>query len=389
MEDNSRIYFKGIDGLRAIAALAVVFGHIELTKSDFSIPNLMHLPYYKYTSGHLGVVLFFVLSGFLITYLLLEEKEKFETISIKRFYFRRILRIWPIYYLILFLLIFFFPNFIDLDYSAKPDLSKFSENYPTLIIFFLMAPNFMSFGIAGIGGGFHLSSIGTEEQFYLFWPWLIKWFKNIMRPLLFIFFFIALLPNFCDFLNSHFFLKGSEIYGFTKNLGVFFQLFKIDCMALGGIFAYIFFKKKTKLLNFFFSKYTQIIAILFGFGIWIIGIRVYFFKDEFFAVLFAIIILNTAANPKKIISFDYRWLNYIGKISYGIYVYHWIIILVVLNFTIQFKENSWLFNFLLYMLSIALTILVAHFSFFYFESYFLKFKDKFALIKSNKIEFPK
>jgi peptidoglycan/LPS O-acetylase OafA/YrhL len=385
LANQERVYFKGIDGLRAIGSLTVVFGHIELTKSDFSIPNLLHIPYYKYTSGHLGVVLFFVLSGFLITYLLMEEKQKFKTISIKRFYFRRILRIWPIYYLILFLLLFLFPNIINLSYNAKPNLSNLSETYPTLMIFFLMAPNLMSFGIPGIGGGFHLSSIGTEEQFYLFWPWIIKWFKNIMIPLILIFCFIALAPNFCDYLVNHFFIKGTYVYVFFENLRVFFQLFKVDCMALGGIFAYIYFNKKTKLLKFLFNKYVQIIALFFGFGFWIIGVRVHFFKDEFYAIFFAIIILNTAVNPKKIISFDYKWLNYIGKISYGMYVYHWIIILFVLNFTIQMKENSVLFNMLFYCGSIGLTILVSHFSFFKFESYFLKFKDKFALIKSNKI----
>jgi peptidoglycan/LPS O-acetylase OafA/YrhL len=386
LKETNRIFFTGIDGLRAIGALTVFIGHLELIKSEFSIPNLLRIPYFRYTSGHLGVVLFFVLSGFLITYLLLEEKKQFKTIAIKRFYFRRILRVWPIYYLILFLLLFLFPNIIQLPYSGKPELSNIFESYPTLLIFFLMAPNLMPFGIPGIGGGFHLSSIGTEEQFYFFWPLLIKWFKNIMRPLLFIFFFMALLPNFCDYLNNHFFLKGSSIYVFTESLGFFFELFKIDCMALGGIFAYLYFNKKIKLLNFFFNKYTQFVALLFGFGIWIIGIRVHFFKDEFFGIFFAIIILNTAVNPKKIISFDYKWLNYIGKISYGIYVYHWIIILLVLNFTIQFKDNFWLFNILFYPASIGLTILVSHFSFFYFESYFLKFKDKFALIKSNKIE---
>jgi len=386
MQINDRIYFKGLDGLRAIGALTVVFGHIELAKSEFGIANLLDIPYYKYTSGHIGVVLFFVLSGFLITYLLMEEKEKFGTISIKRFYFRRILRIWPIYYLILFLLLFVFPTLIQIPYNAKPEIEHLLDSYPTLLIFFFMAPNLMSFGIPGIGGGFHLNSIGTEEQFYIFWPWLIRWFKKLLIPLFFIFFTFAIAPNFCDYLNNHYFDENSSTYQFIKQLRFFFQVFKIDCMALGGVFAYLYFKKKTKILNFFFHKYTQIIALVFGFGVWFIGIRVHFFKDEFFGLFFAIIILNTAVNPNKIISFDYKWLNYLGKISYGIYVYHWIIILLVLNYCIQFKGNSFLFNSIFYVGSLGLTILIAHFSFFKFESYFLKFKDRFAKIKSNQIE---
>jgi peptidoglycan/LPS O-acetylase OafA/YrhL len=379
------VYFKGLDGLRAIGALSVVFGHIELLKSDFSVPNLLHLPFYKYTSGHLGVILFFVLSGFLITYLLLEEKEKFKTISIKRFYFRRILRIWPIYYLILILLIFVFPNIIQLPYNGKPEFIVLLNNYPTLIIFFLMAPNFMAFGIPGIGGGFHLSSIGTEEQFYIFWPWLIKWFENVLIPLIFIFFLFALAPNFLDYINNNFFEKKSATFHFIQQLRLFTEYFKIDCMALGGIFAYFFFKKKTKILNILFHRNTQIIALIFGFGFWLFGISIPIFMDEFYALFFGITILNTAVNPKKVISFDHKLINYIGKISYGIYVYHWIIILLVLNFTIQFKEDSFVFNSILYICSIGLTIFIAHFSFFKFELYFLKFKERFAPVKSNAI----
>ncbi len=384
MKQENRVYFKGLDGLRAIGALTVVFAHLELIKSEFSIPNLLHLSFYKNTSGHLGVILFFVLSGFLITYLLMVEKNKFKTISIKRFYFRRILRIWPIYYLILILLLFVFPNIIQLPYNAKPEFANLLDNYPTLLIFFLMAPNLMCFGIPGIGGGFHLSSIGTEEQFYIFWPWLIKWFKNLLIPLFFIFIVFALAPNFLDYLNNHFFEKNSTTYQFIKQLRIFTEFFKIDCMALGGVFAYIYFKNKTKLLNIIFNRYTQILSLSIGFGCWILGVNISFFKDEIFALFFAVIILNTAVNPNKIISFNYKWLNYIGKISYGIYVYHWIIILFVLNFIIQFKENSFMFNIVLYTISIGLTILVSHFSFYKFEKYFLRFKDRFSQIKSNQ-----
>lgn len=386
MSQENRVYFKGLDGLRAIGALSVVLGHIELIKSEFSVPNLLHLSFYKHTSGHFGVILFFVLSGFLITYLLLEEKKKFHTISIRHFYLRRILRIWPIYYLTLILLLFVFPNIIGLSYNNKPEFSSLFENYPTLLIFFLLAPNFIAFDIHSIGGGSHFSSIGTEEQYYLFWPWLIKWFKNILIPLVFIFFGFALAPNFCDYLNNNYFSKNPDIYLFIKQLRLFFEFFKIDCMALGGILAYIYFNNKTKLLNFLFNRYTQIFSLIIGFGFWIMGIRIHYFKDEFYALFFAVIILNTAVNPNKLVSFDYKWLNYLGKISYGIYVYHWIIILLVLNFTIQFKDNSIVFNAMLYIGSIGLTILTAHYSFFKFENYFLRFKDRFAPIKSKSID---
>jgi peptidoglycan/LPS O-acetylase OafA/YrhL len=103
-----KIYFQGLDGLRAIAAILVVIGHIELVKKSFNLVNLQDGggPFYLYLGGH-AVTFFFVLSGFLITYLLIKEKENNNSISIKSFYWKRILRIWPVYYL-LFVGVFFY-----------------------------------------------------------------------------------------------------------------------------------------------------------------------------------------------------------------------------------------------------------------------------------------
>ncbi|MGC3978989.1 MAG: acyltransferase [Paludibacteraceae bacterium] len=86
------VYLPGLNGLRAIAALSVVFAHISQKGiADFGLPFFIDLPMAGY-----GVTLFFVISGFLITFLLLKEQAKKQTIDIKKFYVRRILRIWPI-----------------------------------------------------------------------------------------------------------------------------------------------------------------------------------------------------------------------------------------------------------------------------------------------------
>ncbi|MFN0013129.1 MAG: acyltransferase family protein, partial [Saprospiraceae bacterium] len=100
--DNAPIFFPGLNGLRAIAALAVVLSHITVCLYRFNLdPHIIgSLPNGNPKGIDLsdfGVTIFFALSGFLITYLLLAENSQ-QTISVKDFYIRRILRIWPLYY---------------------------------------------------------------------------------------------------------------------------------------------------------------------------------------------------------------------------------------------------------------------------------------------------
>ena len=97
-----KVYFPNINGLRFIAALLVIIHHTEQIKDILGLSNYWSTPIIR-SIGGLGVLLFFVLSGFLITFLLLDEESTTGTISIKKFYIRRILRIWPLYYLILIL----------------------------------------------------------------------------------------------------------------------------------------------------------------------------------------------------------------------------------------------------------------------------------------------
>lgn len=384
MKQGNRIYFKGLDGLRAIGALSVVLGHIELSKKSIDVSNLMDIPFYKNTSGHLGVILFFVLSGFLISYLLFKEKEETNNIHIMRFYTRRALRIWPIYYLAIILLFFVFPFLIEFEYYAKPNWENPISNINTILIYFLMVPNLVSFGINGLGGGFQLGSIGTEEQFYFFWPWFVKYFKNILYPIFALILLIPLVPHFCDYATNHFFKNNPSMFNFLKQLGGFFMFFKINCMATGGLMAWLYFNKRHSILNFLYSKKVQLMVLTLTFGGWLFGFHLKYFNDEYYSFLFAILILNTATNEKTIISFNNKILNYLGKISYGIYVYHWIIIYLILDLIMNVKENFWLFNILLYVFSLIISILISHISYFYFEIWFLKLKEKFAIIKSNK-----
>ncbi|HYF69227.1 MAG TPA: acyltransferase family protein, partial [Ohtaekwangia sp.] len=93
---EKRIYFKNLSALRFFAATAVILHHIEQYKFWAKIPNTWG-DVTTDALGHKAVSFFFVLSGFLISYLLMEEQKKAGHISIKDFYIRRLLRIWPVY----------------------------------------------------------------------------------------------------------------------------------------------------------------------------------------------------------------------------------------------------------------------------------------------------
>ena len=102
MPGQHKVHLKGLNGLRAIAALAVVVLHTSIGLGPFGLPwNRL-----GNQLGMFGVTIFFSLSGFLITYLLLLEKNDCGDISVKDFYIRRILRIWPLYFLYLSICVF-------------------------------------------------------------------------------------------------------------------------------------------------------------------------------------------------------------------------------------------------------------------------------------------
>lgn len=163
--NEKAIHLPGLNGLRSVAALSVLVCHIFYM--DIGERYLLHWPI-----AHYAVTMFYVISGFLITFLLLKEREKNQTISIKKFYFRRILRIWPIYYVYMFIAA------IVMFLYGKADVFFI----PSTLCFLVMAGNFHYFFVDPdlhlVG---HLWSIGVEEQFYLFWPWMFMFFKSTKK----------------------------------------------------------------------------------------------------------------------------------------------------------------------------------------------------------------
>jgi len=117
LQQLKHTHFPNLDALRGIAAGVVVLSHIELLKPNFNLKTLPFNSLLK-TGGSIAVTLFFVLSGFLITYLLMNEKEKKQKIFLKEFYIRRSLRLWPLFYLTFFICYIIVPKFFP-SFSAN------------------------------------------------------------------------------------------------------------------------------------------------------------------------------------------------------------------------------------------------------------------------------
>lgn len=143
-----------LDGFRAISILMVLYGHLGGTR-NFPTPALGGAGRWLGDLGHLGVLVFFVISGFLITSILMAERAKTGTISLKQFYLRRVLRIFPAFYvLLLALAVAAWLGWIDLRGHDFLFASTYTVNY---------YPHHPW----QIG---HLWSLSIEEQFYLLWP---------------------------------------------------------------------------------------------------------------------------------------------------------------------------------------------------------------------------
>jgi len=383
-----KVHFPGLNGLRFIAALAVIIGHVELIKSDYGISNFYYtIPFFEKTSGHLGVILFFVLSGFLITYLLLSEKGSYGKISVKKFYIRRVLRIWPLYFLMLLVVFLLFP-LISKDPSSYA-FFKSGNIIPSLILYIFFLPNLaFQLGI-WVPTGAHLWSIGVEEQFYLGWPVLVNYFrKRILLVLVLIFFGVSLLPHVIDYFTNHISFNPDTLI-FLKQVSQFFMIAKFNSMAFGGIMAWLYYSKKVSFLKIVHHPVTEIGVVVFALSLWILGYVPAYFGDELYTCLFGIIILNVATKSKPIIKLENRVLDYLGKISYGLYMYHWLSIMLIMYFlrnafpVIESPGHELSYNLIMYPSAILLTIGLSALSYELYEKWFLNLKKRFAKINSG------
>src|SRR5687768_15938724 len=172
--EKEKVFFPNLDGLRFFSFFAVFLYHTYLT--FFNNIKEVHSDAYGVTAflfknGNLGVNFFFVLSGFLITFLLIKEREFKGTIHVPNFYVRRILRIWPLFYLCVFIGFIIFPIIKKMSGGVPMEVAQ-----PIYYIFFANNFDFMhswptkpDATILSV-----LWSVAVEEQFYLTWPVILR-----------------------------------------------------------------------------------------------------------------------------------------------------------------------------------------------------------------------
>lgn len=363
---SNRIYFPGLNALRFYAAFAVIFSHVDQNIADRPLLAALIKP--LLIDSNSAVNLFFVLSGFLITFLLLQESATTGKVAVGKFYLRRILRIWPLYYLVAIIGLLVFPLIFGPDYS----LMVFYPEYPLitvpvtvkLILVFSLLPNFATITAPME----HLWSIGVEEQFYAWWPWVIRKKMDIVRVcvgVLIIKFMLApVIPLF-------------HIDGATR----IFDEFRFECMAVGALGAY-FYCEKVTWLKWIYHWGAQLLAL--GICIFMAGrdMPVNPYVSTGTAIAFVTLILNIATNPRSLIKLNHPLLERFGQISYGLYLYHFPVLFVWLKIAPHFMlfGNMPFYPIGVFMGTFLSTWLIAEISYRWFEKPFLNLKERFVTV---------
>lgn len=345
-------YFKSLNGLRTIAALMVIVAHFFNQKNSFN--SVLFFKMAKF--GNSGVSLFFVLSGFVITRILLNSIN--SNTYFKTFYIRRTLRIFPLYYLAL-LCYYYLPHVLTLLY-------QFSGSFSSQIYYYTYLQNFARTFNWNSSGPIHFWTLSVEEHFYLLWPAIVYFgYRFKQNWLLYISGVLILLP-----LLLRFYMLSS---GYVIE---FFTFTRLDQLVLGGILAIL---ERKKLLNKPY-KNMYILSTVAGAVFFILcGFFNDFYQDIFkhsalgifyFGIIGLCVIYEHNGLATKFLKFPV--MQYLGTISYGIYVWHALSIDVVKHYI----TTHWVM--LDFFLVVALTIIISSISYRFVEKPFLNLKRFFS-----------
>ena len=398
-----KVYFKNLDGIRFIAAFLVLFHHASYLKRNYS-PGYAVVDNCAEYLGRIGVNLFFILSGFLISYLLLVEKDSTGTISYSNFYLRRILRIWPLYLGYGLLITFLSPIIAaKLGFGETTDLSTTLLNLLFLLIF---SVNMQLAFIGSNPGIFEISwSVCIEEQFYLIWPLLINTFrKRILRLLLWMFgltlavriVVCILWPIYTHAVDGPGFLftsyKSGQSHGAYNYLLINYQLIfdKLDLFGAGLFIAWLYHNRDRyqALFKRLFHPAVQVVMTVL-FILYVLSVYdptntfyILFIDHLVCFVLFGYILL-AAVVENSILRLENPLLKELGKISYGIYLFHTAVLqfsLVFFKKVVKHPGSHLIYDLFYPLFGLTATCIIAYLSYRYYESWFLKKKDKFAFV---------
>lgn len=354
---------RGLNGIRAIAAVGVLLSHINLSLTKYKVESFSLFETNRgWTLGEQGVTMFFVLSGFLITYLLILEKNKTGSIDKNNFYRRRILRIFPLYYLYLSIALL----------TVYLTTSELRAGGGIISLYILLLANIPFIIEKAIPACDHLWSIAVEEQFYLFWPFVFK--QNInFRKILFASIIISVLIRVLLW----------KFFPF-KIFTIFFTVNRFDCMMFGGLIAVLYIDK-SQFMNIINHKASKLFAYL----VILIHIVNYEIVNsivsmELVTLATGIIICDQISNTKPIVNFENRIMNFLGKYSYGIYIYHplYIYLLAKLHLFDLIKDDN-LRGISIFITITTITIFTAYCSYEFFENRFIMLKNRFSEIHTT------
>ncbi len=364
VNNNSTGYIPELDGLRAIAILSVMLYHFEI-----------------FSAGWMGVQLFFVLSGYLITKGLASEKKQVNKFGgyIKLFYLKRVLRIFPVYFL--YVACFLAYNYITHNTATANGAAIPLITY-TVNIYGLF-PNTVN--MDGFG---YLWSLSAEEQFYLIWPFIVFFSSEAaLRRILYAIMFLTPLWR----LGKYWFAINNGVQADSAGTMVYITtLSQFDAFAIGASVVYI-----TDVKQFNTSRLRKM--VLAGIALFLIigqvnlflingtllkdmttlGYRVtlpynyqYVWGYTIINLFAGFIIFMIVKYQNAIPIFTNKALVYIGRISYGMYIFHVPVILALDGL----KHKGLPLNLVRLVLFFSITIALAHLSYYYFELYFLKKK---------------
>jgi peptidoglycan/LPS O-acetylase OafA/YrhL len=356
-------FYPRLEGLRGFSIVLVMISHYII---------IMNFPQLKFLNfGFWGVNLFFVLSGFLITGILLRATESGESHPsiLKGFYARRVLRIFPIYYLTILLLFLFR---VDNSQTLLPYLVTYTLNLGNI------------WWNIGNSVTMHFWSLCVEEQFYLFWPVLL-----IKTPKKYHLLLLILIVISSVVLRAIYQLSGGPG---LETFGHSFTFSCMDSLGAGGLLAYLQLHRAG-----LFRKIQQhwVLPTISAVTVFIVIARTFpeesFVFQTFGRLLCSVtgfFLLATGVSGKESLWGRFmgnNWLRYLGRISYGVYIYHWILFFLLdhpfkkwwggLNFGPLHKltYNTWIGEFLFFSL---LSVVVASFSYYIVEKPFLQLKGR-------------